>query len=67
MNRTMWARSPASAQRNPTRSCFTHSLLTALIVFPSAYFNSLLPLFSGSAQDEVPLFKAVVDSFQNSF
>lgn len=34
MNRTMWARSPASAQRNPTRRCFTHSLLTALIVCP---------------------------------
>lgn len=34
MNRTMWARSPASAQRNPTRRCFTHSLLTALIVSP---------------------------------
>lgn len=34
MNRTMWARSPASAQRNPTRRCFTHSLLTALIVYP---------------------------------
>lgn len=34
MNRTMWARSPASAQRNPTRRWFTHSLLTALIVYP---------------------------------
>lgn len=34
MNRTMWARSAASAQRNPARRCFTHSLLTALIVFP---------------------------------
>lgn len=34
MNRTSWARSPGSAQRNPTRRCFTHSLLRALIVYP---------------------------------
>lgn len=57
MNRTMWARSPASAQRNPTRRCFTHSLLTALIVYPLPVLTLCYPFSQQVLEIKFPSLK----------